>query len=108
MADGVLQKIGKYEILEQIERGGMGTIFKAHDPVLHPLVSLKVIPTDGDIGDDLRARFFREGQASALLSHPNIVTVYAMGDEEGRLFIVMELLEGEDLKSLIGRRAELS
>jgi len=108
MTDGVLQKIGKYEILEQIGRGGMGTIFKAHDPVLDRLVALKVISTDGGISDDLRARFFREGQACALLNHPNIVTVYAMGDEEGRLFIVMELLEGEDLKSLIGRRAELN
>src|SRR6185436_14813199 len=101
------EKIGKYEIIERLGRGGMGTIFKAHDPVLDRFVAVKVISTEIEITDELRARFFREAQACARLSHPNIVTVYAMGDEDGQLFIVMELLEGEDLKHLIAQRKAL-
>ena len=101
------EKIGKYQIVERLGSGGMGTIYKAHDPVLDRLVALKMISTEIEITDELRARFFREAQACARLSHPNIVTVYAMGDEDGQLFIVMELLEGEDLKHLIAQRKAL-
>ena len=101
------EKIGKYQVVERIGRGGMGMIFKAHDPVLDRLVALKVISTDVEITDELRARFFREAQACARLSHPNIVTVYDMGEDDGRLFIVMELLDGEELRQLIARSAAL-
>ena len=101
------KKIGKYRIVEQIGRGDTGTIWKAHDAVLDRLVALKVISADVDITDALRARFFREAQAAAQLSHPNIVTVYAMGDDDGQIFIVMELLEGEELKHLIADRRQL-
>src|SRR6185369_5392238 len=102
------EKIGKYEIIERLGRGGMGTIFKAHDPVLDRFVAVKVISTDIEITDELRARFFREAKACARLSHPNIVTIYAMGDNNGQLFIVMELLEGEELKHLIAQRKVLA
>src|SRR6266852_9647135 len=102
------QKIGKYEVLERIGRGGMGMIFKAHDPVLNRAVALKVISTDVEVTDELRARFFREAQACAKLNHPNIVTVYDMGEDDGRLFIVMELLEGEELRRLITERRVLA
>src|SRR5713226_10234142 len=95
------QKIGKYEVRERIGRGGMGMIFKAHDPVLNRAVALKVISTDIEVTDELRARFFREAQACARLSHPNIVTVFDMGEDNGRLFIVMEFLEGEEIRGLI-------
>ena len=79
-------------------------IFKAHDPVLDRPVALKVISTEVEVTDELRARFFREAQACARLSHPNIVTVYDMGEDDGRLYIVMELLEGEELRHLIAQR----
>ncbi len=102
------EKIGKYQILERIGRGGMGTIFKAHDPILNRPVALKVISTDIDVTDEVRARFFREAQACARLSHPNIVTVYDMGEDGGRLFIVMELLDGVELRRLIADRAPLA
>jgi hypothetical protein len=102
------EKIGKYQIVERLGHGGMGTIFKAHDPVLDRLVALKVISASVEITDELRARFFREAQACARLSHPNIVTVYAMGDDDGQLYIVMELLEGEELKHLIAQRKALA
>src|SRR5712692_11707921 len=101
-------KIGKYEVIERIGRGGMGMIFKAHDPVLDRPVALKVISSEIEVTDELRARFFREAQACAKLSHPNIVTVYDMGEDDGRLFIVMELLEGEELKRLMTDRRALA
>jgi len=99
------QLIGKYRILERIGRGGMGSVYKAHDPVLDRLVALKVISTETDHADELRARFFREAQACAKLSHPNIVTIYDLGEADGSLFIVMELLEGDELRQLIAKRA---
>jgi predicted Ser/Thr protein kinase len=102
------EKIGKYQILGRIGRGGMGTIFKAHDPVLNRPVALKVISTEVEVTDEIRARFFREAQACARLSHPNIVTVYDMGEDDGRLFIVMELLEGVELRRLIADRTPLA
>src|SRR5499433_2969574 len=101
------EKIGKYQVLERIGRGGMGMIFKAHDPILDRSVALKLISTDVEVTDELRARFFREAQACARLSHPNIVTVYDMGEDDGRLFIVMELLEGEELKRVVAKRPQL-
>src|SRR5262245_34735068 len=102
------QKIGKYRIHDRIARGGMGTIFRAHDPVLERPVALKVISTEIEVTDELRGRFFREAQACARLSHPNIVIVYEMGEDDGRLFIVMELLEGEEMRRLIAERVPLA
>jgi len=97
------EKIGKYRVIEGIGRGGMGMIYKAHDPVLDRLVALKVISPEVEVTDELRARFFREAQACAKLSHPNIVTIYDMGEDDGRLYIVMELLDGVELRQLIAR-----
>ena len=101
------EKIGKYQIVERVGRGGMGMIFKAHDPVLDRSVALKVISPDIEITDELRARFYREAQACARMSHPNIVTIYDMGEDDGRLYIVMELLEGDELKRLVAQRKAL-
>src|SRR5439155_2906395 len=103
----MIQTLGKYRVIERIGRGGMGTVLKAHDPVLDRTVALKVISADVDVTDDLRARFFREAQACARLTHPNIVTVYDLADVGGRLFIVMELLEGDELKQVIAQRRPL-
>jgi len=102
------EKIGRYEDLEVIGRGGMGMIYKARDPVLERSVALKVI-SSVEITPDLRARFFREARACARLrDHPNIITIHDMGEDAGRLFIVMELLEGEELRRLIARHAPLT
>jgi serine/threonine protein kinase len=101
------QKIGKYEVIEQIGRGGMGTIFRARDPILERSVALKVI-SDLEVTPELRSRFFREAQACARITHPNIVIVHDMGEDDGRLFIVMELLEGEELRRVIARHEQLS
>src|SRR5262245_51443544 len=101
------EQIGKYHVLERIGRGGMGVVFKAHDPLLDRPVALKVISPEVEVTDELRSRFFREAKACARLGHPNIVTVYEMGEHDGRLFIVMELLDGEDLRRLIAQRKPL-
>src|SRR5215467_4976122 len=93
--------IGKYRVVDRIGRGGMGMIFKAHDPVLDRLVALKVISPEVEVSDELRTRFFREAKACAKLNHPNIVTVHDMGEDAGRLFIVMELLQGDELRQII-------
>jgi hypothetical protein len=100
----MIQKIGKYRIIERIGRGGMGSVYKAHDPALDRLVALKVVSAETDHTEELRARFFREGQACAKLSHPNVVTIHDLGESDGNLFIVMELLEGDELRQLIARR----
>ncbi|HVQ75036.1 MAG TPA: serine/threonine-protein kinase, partial [Candidatus Binatia bacterium] len=104
----MIQRIGKYRILGQIGRGGMGTVYRAHDPILDRTVALKVISSEADLTDELRARFFREAQACAKLSHPNIITVHDLGEEDGHLFIVMEYLEGEELKQVIAQRRPLT
>ena len=102
------EKIGRYEDLKVIGRGGMGMIYKARDPVLDRSVALKVI-SSFEVTAELRARFFREARACARLrEHPNIVTIHDMGEDEGRLFIVMELLEGEELRQLIARQTPLT
>ena len=102
------ETIGKYRIVEPIGRGGMGMIFKAHDPILDRLVALKVISPEIEVTDDLRARFFREAKACAKLNHPNIVTVHDMGEDAGRLFIVMEFLQGEELRQIIKANTPLT
>jgi predicted Ser/Thr protein kinase len=95
------ETIGKYRIVEPIGRGGMGMIFKAHDPILERLVALKVILPEIEVSDDQRTRFFREAKACAKLNHPNIVIIHDMGEDAGRLFIVMEFLQGEELRQII-------
>jgi eukaryotic-like serine/threonine-protein kinase len=101
------ERIGKYELVELIGRGGMGTIYRARDSVLGRSVALKMV-SSLEVTPELRTRFFREAQACARLSHPNIVTIHDMGEDAGRLFIVMELLEGEELRQLIARRAPIT
>jgi hypothetical protein len=99
--------IGKYRVLTRLGRGGMGTVLKAHDPVLDRVVALKVISSEIEVTEELRARFFREAQAGARLSHPNIVTVYDLAEADGRLVIVMEFLDGEELRQVIAQRRPL-
>jgi len=96
-----LDRIGKYQILGEIGRGMMGTVYKAKDPVLNRLVAIKTMAATTGRNDDSKARFEREAQAAALLSHPNIVTVHDFGEEHGFVFMALELLEGQDLRDLI-------
>ncbi len=95
------ERIGKYRILGEIGRGTMGEVYKAFDAVLRRHVALKTL--SGRVGPDDEAlqRFQREAQAAALLNHPNIVTVHDFGEEQGVLYMAMELLEGTDLRDAI-------
>jgi eukaryotic-like serine/threonine-protein kinase len=104
----MLEQIGKYKILEKIGEGAMGEVYKAHDPVLNRFVAVKTISAELGADDTLRKRFEREAQSAARLNHPNIITVFDYGEEQGKIFMAMELLDGSDLKQVIARRAPLS
>ena len=104
----MLEHIGKYKILEKIGQGAMGEVHKAHDPILNRFVAVKTISSELGGDDTLRKRFEREAQSAARLNHPNIITVYDYGEEHGRIYMAMELLEGSDLKQTISRRAPLT
>jgi eukaryotic-like serine/threonine-protein kinase len=104
MAEKIPEKIGKYEIVELLGRGAMGTVYKARQPGIGRLVALKTINPAILEEADLLKRFYREAQAAGNLQHPNIVTVFELGDSEGVPFIAMELLEGESLDKIIARR----
>ncbi len=99
-----IERIGKYKVLEEIGRGTMGRVYKAHDPVLNRLVAIKTMSASVDAGDEMHKRFHREAQAAALLSHPNIVTVHDFGEEQDLIFMAMEFLEGSDLRDAIERK----
>ncbi|MDP9191886.1 MAG: protein kinase [Acidobacteriota bacterium] len=94
--------IGKYRLLDRIGVGAMGEVYRAHDSVLDRQVALKVI-TGGD--EEKRQRFHREAQSAARLTHPNIVVVHDFGEDSGRFFMAMELLEGHDLKRAISHES---
>jgi serine/threonine protein kinase len=91
------QKLGPYEIISPAGVGGMGEVYKARDTRLDRIVALKVLPAVTQGNADLRQRFEREARAISSLTHPNICTLYDVGNENGAAFIVMEYLEGETL-----------
>jgi len=95
------ERIGKYTIVGELGRGTMGEVYKAHDPVLNRFVALKTLPARLGPDNETLQRFQREAQAAALLNHPNIVTVHDFGEEQGLLYMAMELLEGIDLREAI-------
>ncbi len=91
-----METIGKYHVVRVIGEGGMGRVYEAIDPMIGRRVAVKTISLNASDADT-RARFFREAQAAGRLSHPNLITIYDIGDADGLLFIVMEFLEGMDL-----------
>src|SRR6201993_379677 len=101
-------KIGKYDVVDVIGRGGMGVVYEATDPFLNRRVAIKMMTVGFANKPDLLKRFFREAQSTGSLQHPNIVTVFELGDHAGNPYLVMEFLEGESLDAIISSRRQLS
>jgi eukaryotic-like serine/threonine-protein kinase len=98
----------RYKLLEPLGSGGMAVVYKALDTMLERVVGVKILREDYAKDEDFRERFKQEAKAAANLSHPNIVTVYDFGLDENQVFIVMEYIDGTDLKSLIREKGHFS
>jgi Tol biopolymer transport system component/predicted Ser/Thr protein kinase len=97
-------KLGSYQIVRPLGHGGMGFVFLAHDTTLHRRVALKVLDSPAD-DESARTRLLREARSAAALNHPNICTVYEVGQADGRAFIAMEYVEGRTLSDLLAESA---
>jgi predicted Ser/Thr protein kinase len=100
----VLTQAGRYQIISELGRGSMGVVYQGFDPVIGRTVAIKTMLIEGLSGaefQEYKARFQREAQAAGILAHPNIVTVFDFGEDEGVLYLAMEFLEGKSLQDLV-------
>ena len=97
--------IGRYEILDEVGQGAMGTVYRARDPLIERTVAIKTVPITKlrQEGADTESRFLREAQSAGRLSHPNIVTIYDVGEADGLAYIAMEYLHGATLRDLMNK-----
>ncbi len=103
--DGGLSR--RYEIIEEVARGGMGIVYKARDTVLGRIVAFKILGENLRDNETAVKYFLREARAAAALSHPNIVTIYDAGEQDGEYYMAMEFVEGTTLKELVQRKGGL-
>ena len=108
MPPGQVTKIGKYDVQGVLGQGGMGVVYKGVDSRIGRSVAIKMMHGSFSADSDALRRFYREAQSVGVLQHPNIVTIYDLGDENGTPYLVMEYLEGEPLDKLIASRREIS
>lgn len=101
------ETIGNYKIIERLGRGGMATVYKAHEKSLNRMVALKLLSPQLAENTEFIKRFEREAQAAASLNHPNIVQVYAISQEEGTHYFAMELIKGKSLSQIIHEEGPL-
>jgi tetratricopeptide (TPR) repeat protein len=99
---------GRYQILGELGRGGMGIVYKARDTVLDRVVAYKVLPDALKENPQALRNFLREAKSAAQLNHPNIVTVYDAGEQDGRYYIAMEHVDGTTLKEILRRKRQIS
>src|ERR1039458_4313495 len=97
------RRLGNYEILDKLGEGGMGEVWRARDERLHRTVAVKILPADVSNDPSRRARFEQEAHALGALNHPNIVAIYDVGADDGRAYLVSELVEGESLRAMLDR-----
>src|ERR1041385_6168519 len=102
--DWALTTFSHYEVLEKLGEGGMGVVWKARDTRLDRLVALKVLPADKVSDPERKRRFEQEAKAASALNHPNIITIYDIGQTDGTDFMAMEFVPGSALDQLIPRR----
>src|SRR5579864_4645107 len=93
--------IAHYEILDKLGEGGMGVVYKARDTQLDRLVAIKILQTERVANEERKLRFVQEAKAASALNHPNIVTIYDIGNEDGADYIVMEYVAGRTLDRVI-------
>ncbi|HEU5459531.1 MAG TPA: protein kinase, partial [Pyrinomonadaceae bacterium] len=96
-----VKSIAHYRIVQAIGAGGMGAVYKAYDNKLQRVVALKLLPPEYVSQQDRRRRFFQEARAASALSHPHILTIYEVGEDDGKPYIAMEYVEGETLRQKI-------
>ena len=101
-----MEKVGRYQIREAIGEGAMAKVFKAYDPEINRTLAIKVLKSQLRGDSEYHVRFLREAKGAGVLSHPNIVTVFDVGDEGGHPYIAMELVEGPTLSDLVQGRPE--
>ena len=100
----MISMLGRYEILAELGQGAMGTVYKARDPLLDRVVAIKTVNLNlpKDEVDEYEARFYQEAKAAGQLSHRNIVTIYDVGKSERLAYMAMELLQGHELRTMLG------
>src|SRR5258708_7420006 len=96
------QILGHCRVVAKIGEGGMGVVYRAYDEVLHRDVAVKVVNKDARLDSPTSQNLLHEARASSSLSHPNICTIHEVGETDGELYIVMELVEGKSLRAMIG------
>ena len=99
--------VGRYQIREVLGRGAMATVYKAYDPSIDRTLAIKILHPDLCVKEEYRSRFLREAKAAGILSHPNIVTIFDVGEVDGRPYIAMELLDGTPLNDLMDAGGKL-
>ena len=102
-------KLGRYDILGELGHGAMGTVYRAHDPLIDREVAIKTLHPNlpEDVIADVRQRFLREAKSAGRLNHPNIVTIFDVGEQDGIAYMAMELLEGRSLQQILAESARL-
>ncbi len=100
-----LQKFGRYKTERLLGQGSMGAVYKAFDPLLKRHLAIKVMSGAAGADEEFSQRFFREAEATAGLNHPNIIAIYDIGEQDKQPYIVIEYLEGEDLDSILKKKA---